>query len=192
MFIRHKQRGTSLIELIMFIVIVSAALAGILMVMNVTTRGSADPLVHKQALAIAESLLEEIELMPFTYCDPNDPSGNAGNNPPTTGTGTCTAGWSQDVITGPTPGTATRYSATTPFNNVADYSNFNMNPILDITGGTTGLNYTANVTITRIGTAFLGATNDAALLINVTVTGLDGVPVVLEGIRTRYSPNGLP
>ncbi len=69
---RHRQHGISLIELIMFIVIVSVALAGILLVMNVTTKGSADPLIHKQALAIAESLLEEVELMPFTYCDPDD------------------------------------------------------------------------------------------------------------------------
>ena len=49
-----KQRGVSLVELIMFIVIVSVALAGILLVFNVTTKGSADPLVHKQALAAAE------------------------------------------------------------------------------------------------------------------------------------------
>ncbi len=69
---RHRQLGISLIELIMFIVIVSVALAGILLVLNVTTKSSADPLVHKQALAIAESLLEEVELMPFTYCDPDD------------------------------------------------------------------------------------------------------------------------
>ncbi|MCR4304736.1 MAG: type II secretion system protein [Gallionella sp.] len=59
------ERGISLVELIMFIVIVSVALAGILLVMNVTTRGSADPLIHKQALAAAESLLEEIELQDF-------------------------------------------------------------------------------------------------------------------------------
>ena len=60
-----SQRGISLIELIMFIVIVSVALAGILLVMNVTTKSSADPLVHKQALAAAQSLLEEIELQDF-------------------------------------------------------------------------------------------------------------------------------
>lgn len=66
MFTRHNQRGISLIELIMFIVIVGVALAGILLVMNVTTRYSADPVVHKQALAIAESLLEEIELQDFS------------------------------------------------------------------------------------------------------------------------------
>lgn len=60
------QRGISLIELIMFIVIVSVALAGILLVMNTVTRGSADPLLRKQSLAIAESLLEEIELQDFS------------------------------------------------------------------------------------------------------------------------------
>ena len=56
------QRGTSLIELIIFIVIIGAAMAGILLVMNQVTRSSADPLVRKQALAIAESMLEEIKL----------------------------------------------------------------------------------------------------------------------------------
>jgi MSHA pilin protein MshD len=56
------QRGISLIELIIFIVIVSAAMAGILLVMNQVTRSSADPLIRKQALAVAESMLEEIRL----------------------------------------------------------------------------------------------------------------------------------
>ncbi len=60
------QRGISLIELIMFIVIVGVALAGILLVMNTVTKGSADPVIHKQTLAIAESLLEEIELQDFS------------------------------------------------------------------------------------------------------------------------------
>jgi MSHA pilin protein MshD len=69
----ESQRGISLIELIMFIVIVSASLAGILGVMNLVTRHSADPLVHKQALAIAESLLEEIELQDAVATAPNTP-----------------------------------------------------------------------------------------------------------------------
>jgi len=56
------QRGISLVELIMFIVIVSVALAGILLVMNLITGHSADPLVRKQALAVAESMLEEVRL----------------------------------------------------------------------------------------------------------------------------------
>ena len=60
-----SESGISLIELVMFIVIVSVALAGVALVMNTTTRYSADPVIHKQALTIAESLLEEIELKDF-------------------------------------------------------------------------------------------------------------------------------
>lgn len=60
------QRGISLIELIMFIVIVSVSLAGILLVMNLVTRYSADPIIRKQALAVGESMLEEIKLQPLS------------------------------------------------------------------------------------------------------------------------------
>lgn len=67
------QRGISLVELIMFIVIVGVALAGILLVMDTVTKSSADPVIHKQTLAIAESLLEEIELQDFSLA----PSGAA-------------------------------------------------------------------------------------------------------------------
>ena len=61
----NQQRGISLIELIMFIVIVSVALAGILLVMDTVTRSSADPLLRKQALAVAEAMLEEVRLQPL-------------------------------------------------------------------------------------------------------------------------------
>jgi MSHA pilin protein MshD len=56
----ERQRGLTLVELIIFIVIVGVALAGVLSVFNQVTRSSADPLVRKQATAVAESLLEEI------------------------------------------------------------------------------------------------------------------------------------
>jgi MSHA pilin protein MshD len=69
---RARSRGLSLIELVIFIVAVSAALTGVLNVFIQATLHSADPLARRQALAIAESLLEEIQLMPFTFCDPDD------------------------------------------------------------------------------------------------------------------------
>ncbi|MDE2417236.1 MAG: type II secretion system protein [Burkholderiales bacterium] len=56
----RSQKGFTLIELIIFIVVVGAGLAGILSVSTTSIKSSADPLVRKQALAIAESLLEEI------------------------------------------------------------------------------------------------------------------------------------
>lgn len=76
---RRRQSGFSLVELILFIVIISVGITGILGVMNITTRHSADPMVRKQALAAAESLLEEILLKDYT-----DPDGsNTGETRPT-------------------------------------------------------------------------------------------------------------
>src|SRR5256885_5168247 len=62
---RHRPRaehGISLIELIVFIVIVGIAVAGVVGALSMATRASADPMIQKQALAIAEALLEEVQL----------------------------------------------------------------------------------------------------------------------------------
>jgi MSHA pilin protein MshD len=66
---RPRHGGFTLIELIIFIVVVSVALVGILKVMDVTVKSSADPLVRKQAVALADSVLEEILLKSFTDPD---------------------------------------------------------------------------------------------------------------------------
>jgi len=76
MCMTERQHGFTLIELIIFIVVVSAGLAGILSVMNTTVAASADPMVRKQSVAIAESLLEEILLK--EYADPNGTAGCTG------------------------------------------------------------------------------------------------------------------
>ncbi|MBS1198459.1 MAG: hypothetical protein H6R18_2244 [Proteobacteria bacterium] len=52
--------GFSLIELIIFIVVISVGLVGILSVMNVTILSSANPVLRKQAAAMAEAVLEEV------------------------------------------------------------------------------------------------------------------------------------
>jgi MSHA pilin protein MshD len=66
MFTSKAPRGISLIELVLYIVIVSIALAGLLSVLNINIKASVDPMVRKQALAIAESLLEEVQLQDFS------------------------------------------------------------------------------------------------------------------------------
>lgn len=71
---RHK--GFTLIEVIIFIVVVSAGLVGILAVSNSVVKSSADPMVRKQAVAIAESLLEEITLKDYA----NPAGGYAGTD----------------------------------------------------------------------------------------------------------------
>jgi MSHA pilin protein MshD len=195
-----RQRGITLIELLVFIIIVSVAIVGVLSVLNLTVRHSADPLVRKQVLALAESILSEIEQQPFTYCDPND--ANAATAATTAG---CTGGAanSQDkgggAFSGPTPNTESRYSPTNPFDNVSDYGGFAMpgggctgiclpgdpTPLVGLTG------YTVAVTITRVGgtAQFPTLPLAAALQINVTVTGPGNTTITLTGFRTRYAPN---
>lgn len=65
-------RGFTLIELIMFIVIVSIALVGVLKVMDLVVASSADPMVRKQAVALAESVLQEV--LQKAYADPDPAS----------------------------------------------------------------------------------------------------------------------
>jgi MSHA pilin protein MshD len=61
-----RQTGLTLIELILSMVIISIALVGIFLVVNFTVRHSADALVERQALAIAESYMEEIVLQNYS------------------------------------------------------------------------------------------------------------------------------
>jgi MSHA pilin protein MshD len=71
----RSQRGVTLIELLVSIVIVGVAASAVLGVLSMTTARSADPMIRHQAAAIAESYLEEILLKPLT--DPNGVDGEA-------------------------------------------------------------------------------------------------------------------
>lgn len=185
---RH-QRGLTLVELVVFIVVVGIAFAALLGAMNAFTRSSPDPLIRKQALAIAESLLEEVQLMPFTYCDPDDPAAATA-----TGVGDCAAGLSEDSaphpkVVGGNP--RDRYSASVPFANVSDYSGFTMSGIRAIYDSATvvsGLdNYSVSVSVAA--TTLDVIPSPEALLVTVTVSFQGTTQVVLQGYRTRYAPN---
>ena len=179
---RHgAARGFTLIELLIFIVVVGAALAGVLAVFVQSTKASADPQLRRQALAIAESLLEEVELMPFTFCDGDD-----ANVATATSTAGCAGG--ADAI-GPEAGEG-RY-ATPQFDHVNDYHGFAMSGIVDITNSAvSGLaGYSASVSVTPAALNTIGAGSGDALRITVTVTDPAGGSITLDGYRSRYAPN---
>jgi MSHA pilin protein MshD len=193
----------TLIELIVFIVIVSVALAGVLTVLNVTTKSSADPMIRKQMLAIAEALLEEVQAQSFTWCDPNDRSAATARGATLDATATdVTKCWDKIEVTGPDTIAGvpeTRSSATTPFDNVNDYTVTAASPLVlaspipNVSGGNSApAGYGATVLVaTAVLNGLGGPPNSPSLLITVTVThGADSI--VLEGYRTRYSPNFLP
>ncbi len=198
---KQLQLGVTLVELVVFMVIVSVALVGVLKVLEITNKGSADPLVRKQAISIAESLLLEIEQQAFTLCDPDDANASSA-----LATADCTGGAaaSQDkdgvaALGSPSPNTESRYSNLDPFDNVADYGGFTM-PDANCAGicspgnntPLAGLGaYKATVTVTRAGGAAPFATFplSAVLKIAVQVTGPANTNVTLTGYRFRYAPN---
>jgi len=153
---RHRQFGISLIELIMFIVIVSVAVAGILLVLNVTEKGSVDPLIRKQALAAAQSLLEEIELQDFnSAAGPTTPVNQANR--------------------------ASQYHIVSDYQNFATTGIYTVNGIVPIVGLE---KYNASVTVANAALDGIAAGN--ALLITVTVTDPQGNSIQISGYRTAY------
>lgn len=189
--LRRCQRGLTLIELIVFIVIVSVALVGVLIVLNVTTRSSADPMVRKQLLAVAEAVLEEVMLQPFTWCDPDDRSAATATSATLDGTASNPAQcWDAveaigvETVSG---NTDARLSATSPLDNASDYDGV---PIAaGITGTALPTGYSATVAVAQDSLNGIAATE--SLLITVTAShGSDSIR--LQGYRTRHSPNLLP
>lgn len=64
-----RVQGTTLVELVTSIVIVSIAVFGLILAIIGVTSTSSDPLAERQGTAIAHSYLEEVLLAGF--CDPN-------------------------------------------------------------------------------------------------------------------------
>lgn len=167
---RAAMRGITLVELVMFIAVIAASLAGVLLVMYYTARHSADPMIREQALLIAESYMEEILAKKFI-----DPTSGA--------TRTC-----------PTP-----EGGRTNYDNICDYNGLGDSGARDQFGNAiTGLeNYNVAVTVSGGSGITLGpATNLVAntgsvrvLRVDVTVThsGSPDLSLVLTGYRTHYN-----
>ena len=156
-----KQLGVSLIELIMFIVIISIAVTGVLLVMNKVTAHSADTMVRKQALTIAESLLEEIELQDFI--DKNDGV-----------TTICPVG---SAVTA--ANRASTYHIVDCYDGLTTTTGIN-NDALGVT------NYSASVTIDKTTSPLNAIAAGTAVRITVTVTDPQGDTISIDGYRTKY------
>jgi MSHA pilin protein MshD len=179
-----NQRGVTLIELVIFIIIVGVAVASVVGIFSLTTRNSADPLRRKQALMLAEGLLEEVELAQFTYCKPDSDKAGTANSVADCGT---------DAETfGPEAGD------TRPYDNVNDYGN-NTGVFNDASGnlldanltpmGVTGYKATVTVQPAALNDIAAGTQADPNVLrITVTVTYDGSRSVSLDGFRTRYAP----
>lgn len=72
---QRRHSGFTLPELVLLIVVLGMALAGIISLYMTTVARSADPLVRKQAIAIAESFMEEILTQAIAEPSPATPRG---------------------------------------------------------------------------------------------------------------------
>lgn len=191
----RRQAGLSMVELIIFIVIISVAVAGVLSVLTYTTGRSADPLQRKQAILLAEALLEEVSLARMTFCHPDDPKAETALN-----AGQCTTA---ETVGG---------GGTRPYANINDYVSAFGTPASFTAGDTTGkvtdalgntlaggqyrafVTVSANATLGPAGAQLTGsATADTdLLLISVAVEYGNGERIVLDRLRTRYAPNSTP
>lgn len=180
---QSRQSGVTLIEQIVFIIIMSVGVIGLVSVMGQMIQRSADPMRTKQLAAIAESLLSEVLHQPFTWCDPED--ANASVALSYAGCAT----YPQNTVTTVPVGVESRYGTGpgTAFDNVADYGGWGMNNINDASGANAMLGYRADVAIAQAGSAMGLADNSAALAVTVTVSR-DGETFTLTGYRFRYAP----
>jgi len=60
-----RNAGVTLVELIVALVIMGVALAGMVAVYTATTRASVDPVIVQQMQAIADNMMEEILMKPY-------------------------------------------------------------------------------------------------------------------------------
>lgn len=183
---RGRQRGVTLIEAIVFMIVVSVGVVGLVSVMGPMVMFSAEPMRQKQMTAIAESLLSEALHQPYTWCDPDDAAAS-------TAQAYTACANSQDkggaALTSATPAGEGRSNSSpgTTLDNVADYGNFAMNDITDTAGNNAMAGYRAEIAIVRAGTALGLTDNAAALAVTVTVSR-DGQTYALTGYRFRYAP----
>jgi MSHA pilin protein MshD len=198
---KRRRAGVSLIELVVFIVVLGIGIAGTVLLFNQVTRASVDPLIRKQALALASALLEEIELQPFTYCDPDEPAVYTATAATQAQCGNVAG--HQESIGAENFGTVeSRHSATDRFDNVNDYHNFAMgsgqtDPDIRTADNNTIAalaDYAVTVSVANIDNAAeLGGTiADTTDALRITVTARhvpSGTTVSLQGYRTRYAPN---
>ncbi len=194
------QIGFTLIDLLVMIVLLGLVGSAMTVLFTRLAAQSSDILRARQALAVAQALINEVRMMPFTYCDPQDANATLA-----LGAYLGAQGCSTTVeALGPEP-FETRTSATNRFDNVNDYNNW-VQPgpscpagLCDLSGNLlNGPGSPLQGCSTRVNTtpqALPGITaldaygRPQSLLISVQVRCPNLFDTVLNSIRVRHAPN---
>lgn len=159
MFARRAS-GFTLIEMTIAIVVIGIGLAGVMAAFTTTVKSSADPLIHKQMLAAAEEMMEEVLLKPFAV------NGVAPVNASTN----C--------------GVAASRAA---FDDVSDYHNYQTTGICDIEGTSVAGLGTYSIKVTIDAAASLDTLSGGAVKKATIVVTHGSETISLVGWRTDYA-----
>ncbi|MBP9712560.1 MAG: type II secretion system protein [Sterolibacterium sp.] len=164
-----KAKGFTLIELIMYIIIVGVGLVGVLSTFQVATAHSGDPMLRKQALTVAEMMLEQILSRRYQndLFDPNNTGNTFGCTPAT-----------------PTPCRVNTVADLPNYNDVSDYADWSQSGVYQQDGSLNpalGTTYTVAVSVTPI--VLNGV---ATKRVTVTVSGHSFETLSLTGYRASY------
>lgn len=180
--VRRRARGFSFVELVIFLVVSAIALVGVLALYQQAVARSSDVIASKQAMEAGYALLEEIQAMPFTYCQVGDPNAS---------TATSAAGCSL-APQGLAPAAGkSRGSLSSPFANVGDYGGYSATRVADINGSPVPGLEAYSVLVTLTPKALAGVPSSSAVLIEIRIAGPYGAQTI-SGYRLRHSPNALP
>lgn len=178
MTVRRGQRGLTLVELVLSIVIISVTGVALIAAVSTVAGRSADPMIRTQALAIAGAYLEEASLLPL--CDPAyDPDGNA--------TTTCRNECTTRPCAGGCGGSAfAAEGGRAAFDDVCDYDGLSDTGARDRQGNALGglSGYRVDVSVLdgagiSLGSPALSAANGRVVRIEVEVTH----PAIEEPLR---------
>lgn len=159
----NRGRGFTLMEVIALIVVIGIALASVLAVFQNTVRHSADPQVYKQALAIAEAMLDEILLNAYDHDGVVGTRANFNDVQDYHGFNTFPPGGITDIQGAAVPG-------------LGDYDV----SVVVTTGGAAALNDEAG--------ALSAVTESRRVTVTVTYRPVPEFSVSLDGYRLRYPP----
>lgn len=156
------QRGVTLIELVVSIVVLSIAAVGIYSTMGFINKTSPDAMLRSQAISIATAYIEEIQSKPFL-----DPTTNT---------------W----CGGAAPGTRAAYDDICDYQNLADNTvrDFNGSPVTELSDYQVAVVISSNAAVLLNG--LTGGVTPNLARIDITVTDVRGFELNLSSYRTRY------
>ena len=165
-----KQKGMTLVEMVISIVIISIAMTAMLSAFSTSMGRSADPLWKTKSLKLAQAYLDEILSKKY---DANTPLG--GIPAPNSSSISCS-------VAGPASGGRDNYDTVDDYNDLSD----NPPKLVTNTNMTGYDDYTVNVTVVCAGNDVGLSNNKYAKLITVTVISPNGSSMPFSVYRGNF------